>query len=297
MRLAARALDGFAKPLGLWRELAPEWRRALAGFALYALALMALAWPSVVSMAHQWVSSSSFHHAPLAAPLALWLILRRRDDAVRPGLFRPALVAIVLLGCLWGAGRAMGADIVEHAAFVSLLIAGAVLFFGTENARNWAFPLAFLFFLVPFGASFMPALQQASAAGSEIILDLLGLDAARDGVIITTAAGPFEVAPSCAGLNFLLAAAMVSSLFAAAALHGWRRRAGFVALALLLAVAANIIRVAAVIAVATITSSAGTVGADHIVFGWVFYALMLSLLMIAGRRMALAQSLPSEPSR
>ncbi|MEQ8936066.1 MAG: exosortase/archaeosortase family protein, partial [Amphiplicatus sp.] len=244
MQQAARALDGFSKPLALWRTLAGEWRRAIAGFTVYALVLTALAWPSVVSMTHQWVSSSSFHHAPLAAPLALWLILRRRDEAVRPRLFRPALVAIAFLGSLWIVGRTLGADIIEHIAFVSLLIAGAALFFGIANTRVWAFALAFLFFLVPFGGSLQPALQDMTAAASDILLNISGLDADRSGVIITTAAGPFEVAQSCAGLNFLLAATMVSSLFAAAAFHDWRRRAGFIALALLLAIAANIARVA-----------------------------------------------------
>jgi len=296
MRLAARALDGFARPFALWRGLAPEWRRAIAGFALYALALTALAWPSAASMAGQWVSSSSFHHAPLAAPLALWLILRQREAAT-PALFPPALIAVALLGGLWIAGRVLGADIAEHVAFVSLLIAGAALFFGIANARNWAFPLAFLFFLVPFGASLTPALQQITAAASEALLNLSGLPATRSGVIITTGAGPFEVADSCAGLNFLLAAAMVSTLFAAAALHGWRRRIGFVAFALVLSVAANIARVAVVIAAATIMNSADTIGADHIVFGWVFYALMLFLLMLIGRRMALAQRLSTDASR
>lgn len=290
MALTARTQKGLQTALSRWRGLAPEWRRGLLGYSAYMLALLTLLWPSVASIAHQWLSSSSFHHAPLAAPLALWLILRERNKAVPPRPFAPALFAIAVIAGVWFAGRVVGASIVEHLALVSLLIAGAVFFFGARNARNWAFPLAFLFFLVPFGVSLQPALQETAAVASNALLNLAGLDAVRHGLVIATSAGVFEIAEACSGLNFLLASLMVSSFFAAVAFADWGRRAAFVGLAIAAAVIANIARVTAVIGAAELTGDAYSIGSDHIVFGWAFYAVMLFALVSVGRWMAMPRS-------
>ncbi|MGE0410340.1 MAG: exosortase/archaeosortase family protein, partial [Amphiplicatus sp.] len=184
------------------------------------------------------------------------------------------------------AGRMAKADIVEHFAFVSLLIAGVCLIFGARNARAFAFPLAFLYFMVPFGASALPALQETTTGLAATLLNLVGVNAGRAGFIITTAAGPFHIAPSCAGLNFLLASLMIASLFAETALSGWRARVGFVFAAAVLAIAANALRAAIVIGAATLLG--GAIAADHILFGLIFYAMLIAALIAAGGRLARA---------
>lgn len=265
---------------------AAPWRRAIALYAVYAGAVVALLWPSAASMAEQWISSSSFHHAPFAAPLALWLVLRDRRAASRPRPAPAALVAIALLAGVWLAGRALGANLIEHVALVGLLVAGAVLIFGVDNARRWGLALAALFFLAPFGVSLAPALQHIAAGAGAALLSLAGFAPLRDGLVIATSGGAFEVAPSCSGLNFLLVSLMTSLAFAHAAFHDWRRRLAFIALAAAMAVAANILRVTLVIAAATLAGPGSPLAADHIAFGWVLYALLLVLLVAAGRRLA-----------
>lgn len=265
---------------------AAAWRRAIALYAVYAGAVVALLWPSAATMAEQWVSSSSFHHAPFAAPLALWLILRDRRAASAPRPAPAALAAVAFIASAWLAGRALGANIIEHAALVGLLVAGVVLIFGARNARRWCFALAALFFLVPFGVSLAPVLQYIAATASAALLSVAGFAPVRDGLVIATSGGAFEVAPSCSGLNFLLVSLMTSLAFAHAALDGWRRRLLFIALAAAMAVAANVLRVTLVIAAATLAGPGSPLAADHIAFGWVLYAALLAVLIAAGRRLA-----------
>jgi hypothetical protein len=101
------------------------------------------------------------------------------------------------------------------------------------------FAFGFLIFMIPFGESLVPALQSASATSVAFLLNATGFQTTLDGLILTTAAGRFEMAESCAGLRFLLAAAMIASLAAHLAFAGLPRKLLFVAAALLLAVGAN----------------------------------------------------------
>ncbi|NWG70920.1 MAG: exosortase [Parvularculaceae bacterium] len=279
-----------------------------AAFAAFALTALVSFMPTVETMVRTWATAGAYHHGFLIAPLVLWLIWReerevRGDEARRSSPIRPApdaaancnrgaLAAVAVSCALWLAGRALSANIIEQIAFVSLLIAGAVLAFGPGWAKARAFPLAMLYFMVPFGTSLAPTLQAAAAGVVTSCLDFAGVETARDGLILSTATGRFEIAEGCAGLNFLLASLIIASVYGALSLRGWKKRLVLVAALGALAVLANFLRIFLVIALTEWSGGRIELAADHLLFGWALYGVLLVPALLAARRFADAAPTP-----
>jgi len=143
-------------------------------------------------------------------------------------------------------------------------------------------PLLYLFFLVPFGAFLTPALQDFTAVFIDVGLKVLGIPHYSDAYIIEIPEGRFFVAEACAGLRFLIASIAFGVLYAmpdvsqpvtASRFHGRldhhsdhrqrhsrarhrrsrpcsRQRRG--------------------------------AAADHILYGWMFFSIVIMLLILAG---------------
>lgn len=248
-------------------------------------AFLLLAAPELADMVGQWTWSSSYHHGWLAAPIALFLFHDRAAWRAAPagtdllGL-APLSSAIALLI----AGRMIDAAILGHIAIVIGIIGVSLLTLGRAIVFRSAFAFGFLIFMIPFGESLIPALQSASAAMVAFLLNLTGFTTQLDGLTLTTAAGRFEMAESCAGLRFLLAAAMVASLAAHLAFTRLPAKLLFIAGALGLAIVANWVRAFAIVAAATASNLRFGAGPEHVAFGWVLYAgLILAVLLLARR--------------
>jgi exosortase len=187
---------------------------------------------------------------------------------------------------LWLFGEAGAIDIFSHVGLVLALVGGVVATFGRDLAKAWRLPLGLLFFMVPAGAEITPLLQNATALAVTAALNLTGVETARDGFILTTEAGRFEVAESCAGLRFLIASAMIALVVSNFAFATWRKRAAFVAAALVAAVVANWLRAYAIVLVATATERRIGVGPEHVALGWVLYCLLICGVILLARRFA-----------
>lgn len=262
-----------------------EWPRAAIEFSLLAAAVIALFRDPLHSMSAIWLTSSAYHHGALVAPISAWLILRREDwRNASPGADNLGVLILAAASAMLLFGRAAGVDLISHAALVIAIIGCIVSTFGRALAVRWAFPLAFLFFMVPFGEELTPTLQGWASVAIAGALNLSGVETARDGFMLTTAAGRFEIAASCAGLRFLLASAMISSLVAYLAFADWRKRAVFIAFALVAAIFANWLRAYLIVFVATLTDRRLGVGPEHVMLGWVFYSLLIIAMLAAARR-------------
>lgn len=269
-------------------QLAPEGRvrthlHASLAYLMFLAATLAVFWPTVAELIRQWSGSSSFRHGFAVAPIAFWLCIRRQPESEpRPAPFALAFVGGAAL--LWSFGRELGANIVEEVALVLALISGAALTFGFDFVRRRAFAFAFLFFMAPAGVSLAPFLQAIAASVASALLHLAGITHERTGLVITTSSGGFEVAAGCAGLNFLLASLMISSLFVHLRGMRWRSGAAFIAASAGVALAANAVRVFAVIAIATMTDGSTRIAADHLAFSLAVYGAFVLLLISAGMR-------------
>ena len=234
------------------------------------------------------MESTAYNHCFLILPLVAVLLWSRRDviASLRP---RPAVWALVMvpaLSAIWVAAALLDILEAEQLIVVALFEVLLVAVLGWRAFRALLAPLLFLFFLVPFGAFLVPALQRFTAAFAVNGLQVLGIPVFADGFIIQIPEGSFEVAEACAGLRFLIASIVFGCFFATIVYHGKLRRIVFIGLSILLPIVANGLRALGLILLAHVEGSATAMEADHILYGWIFFTLVTLLLIAIGMTFA-----------
>ncbi|MFT3977200.1 MAG: exosortase A [Sphingomonas bacterium] len=263
-----------------------EWRRALTALALVTALLLAAFHRDLAAMARIWWTSTTFGHCLFIGPVVAWLVwIRRRELAqLRPESWWPGLAIVALGGFGWLVGDAAGVSFARQFGLVMMVQGAVVTLLGANVARGLLFPLCYALFLVPFGDMLEPPLQRITVAITLPLLHLAGVPAEVDGVLIHAGRYYFEVAEACSGSKFLIAMLAYGALVANVCFTSWTRRAVFMAACIVVPVIANGVRAFGTIYAAHLTSVEAATGFDHIIFGWVFFGLVMALVMALGWR-------------
>ncbi|WP_336966330.1 exosortase A [Sphingobium aquiterrae] len=262
------------------------WRAHLAVLgALWALILAVFA-RDAMAMVTIWWTASTFGHCLFIPLLIGWLVQQRLPGLrqLTPAAWAPGLLWLAAGAFGWLLGDAAGVALFRHAGLVVMLQGAVIVTLGPAVSRALMFPIFYAFFMVPFGEEIVPPLQLLTARLAMILLDLFAVPAHIDGIFITTPTGYFEVAEACSGAKFVIAMTAYGALVCNVCFRSWPRRIAFMACALSLSVLANGVRAFATIYVAHLTSVDAAVGFDHVVYGWVFFAIVLTIIMAAGWR-------------
>ena len=260
-----------------------DWRNHLTALGILAAAIMLLFARDAKDMAVIWWTSSTFEHCLFVPLLVGWLIYLRKDALamMRPRTWLPGLVWLLVGNGVWLLGDAAGVALLRHLGLVVMLQGAVVAILGPSIARALAFPLFYALFMVPFGAEIVPPLQLVTAKLAMAMLIFAGVPAHIEGIFITVPGGYFEVAEACSGAKFVIAMAAYGILVCHVCFRSWTRRALFLTGALGLSVLANGVRAFATIYVAQKTSVDAAVGFDHVIYGWLFFGMVMVLVMAA----------------
>ena len=275
--IAARLRDG----PGFLAGLPAPWRRPLALLAAAWIGNVLLLLPDWMAMADQWWNISTYNHILLVPAIVAWLVHERLPQLapLTPQAWWPGLVLALGAGFVWVLGEFAGLSAARQAGAVALLASSVLALLGPRVGAVLAFPLAYMAFLVPFGDELVPSLQIITAGITIALVHLSGISAAIDGVFIHTPAGLFEVAEACSGVKFLIAMAAFGVLAAAVCFASWRRRALFLAVCLVVPVLANGARAWATVFAAQYVGADKASGFDHLVYGWIFFAVVIALVL------------------
>jgi exosortase len=168
-------------------------------------------------------------------------------------------------------------------AMVLLWISGFVLFFGRGAFKNARFPLLFLFLMIPLPDALLNQsiylLQKRSADIAEMIFDLVGVPALREGFVFHLAHFNIEVARECSGIRSSLALLILALVIGHLFLRTLWKQAIFVIAGLLIMVIKNGIRIATLTILAEYVDPGFLYGRLHHSGGVVFFLLGLVLLL------------------
>ncbi len=172
---------------------------------------------------------------PFVAMYLAWLD-REKLSAVGPPAIKTTSLFFALgsggLVWFWRARPALPVDALALAmlAFVFFLGGVAAFFLGGKLLRSLSFPLALLFFLVPFpqalrdGIEFF--LQRGSAEVADWMFQISGMTYLRDGLFFKFTTITLQVAPECSGIHSTVVL-FITSLVAGKMLlrQPWKRAA------------------------------------------------------------------------
>lgn len=257
----------------------------LAAALVLTLVLYRDTFESIISI---WNRSGTFAHGWIIVPISIFLIYRQRHAVVRAGLSQDYWVAVLILGVIgvWVLARLAGVLVLEQLAAVSLIPFTVWLFLGTRACLRILFPLAFLWFAVPFGEFLIPYLMQFTAEFTVLAVRLTGIPIYQDGLYFSLPTGNFEVAVACSGIRYLIASLALGSVFAYLNYNGWRKRVIFMLLALAIPLVANGLRAFGIVMIAHASGMKLATGVDHLVYGWLFFGLVIFVMFWVGGRFA-----------
>jgi len=262
------------------------WRASLLRLVLAWVALVALTSGEWAEMLRQWWDASTYNHILLVPPILAWLVRLRWPELIRlaPQAWWPGLVAVAAAMIVWLAGGVTAINLVAQLGAVLMLQAAVAAVLGPRVTAGLLFPLGYMLFLVPFGDEIVPALQAITADLAVSLTLASGVPAVVDGIFIDTPAGLFEVAEACSGVKFLVAMVALGTLVAHLCFASWKRRAAFMLVAVIVPVLANGVRAWGTIYVAQSQGIAFAAGFDHIVYGWIFFAAVMIVVLGASWR-------------
>ncbi len=274
------------------------WRHVLPGLVVVLCAVLWLYRDTALAMVAIWARSETFAHAYAVPPLVAWLVWRQRRALAEAGA-RPQgrwLLPLLAMGVLWLLGELAAANAAAQFAFTALLVLAAVALIGSTAARTILFPLGFLFFAVPVGEFMMPQLMVWTADFTVQALRLSGVPVYREGLQFVIPSGHWSVVEACSGVRYLIASFMVGVLFAYLNYRSPWRRWAFAAVAVVVPVAANWVRAYLIVMLGHHSGNTLAVGADHLIYGWAFFALVIVSMFLIGARWSQApEAVPAGP--
>ena len=256
---------------------------------LITLSLLIIAWALVyqdalLGMEAIWSRSDTFAHGYFILPISGWLLWRDKANLLASTV-QPSWLALPLLaGSLFVGLFAYAADInvLGQLSAVTSLIFLLWTLIGNKLAWRYKFPLAYLLFAVPMGENLIPWLQDVTAWFTVFFLKLNGIPVYVDGLYIQIPTGMFEVAVACSGIRYLIASAAVGALYGHLTYQKIHKQIIFFVFALTLPILANGIRAYGIVAIAYYSNMEYATGADHLIYGWLFFGLIIMLMFWIG---------------
>ena len=274
--------DTDAKPMG-----SDPWPVAWSALLASVLGVTLIFSDTVSGMVRIWSNSDAFGHGFLIAPISAFLLWHGRDRLAnispRPCFWGLTMTAVALFA--WLLGRLAGFLVLENFAFVAVIQSLFLTLLGWRAARILAFPLFYLIVMVPFGEFLIPFLQDLTAILVVQGLRLVNIPVFLDGVMLIIPTGAFEVAEACAGLRFMIAVLALGLIFAHLAYDDWLRRGIFMMIAVCVTIVGNVLRAFGIVVLAYVTNHEVAVGADHLIYGWVFLSFLLIVLFMLGLKL------------
>lgn len=217
--------------------------------AIVALAILVYT-PILRGLVGNWSENEDYSHGFLIVPLAIYFLWERRDRLAslpaRPSWW--GVLPLVLASVTLFVGR-LGVEYMnQRLSFVLMLNGLVLLLLGRAIYQIAAFPLLFLFLMVPLPQSIVNTiafpLQLIAANLAVSALHLINVPALLEGNIIHLANGPLFVAEACSGLRSLMALITLGVVFAYFFRQNLAERIVIVASTIPIAILVNAFRVA-----------------------------------------------------
>lgn len=260
-------------------------------FTLTAIVLI-LAWigywygNTLEAMAQIWWRAETYTHGLVVPPITLWLIWRDRQATalMQPRVTYWLTIPLLALVFLWLIGDLTAVNSLTQFSVIGLIVSAIMSLVGLPISKQLSFPLLFLFFAVPVGDFLLPILMEWTADFTVTALRFSGIPVFREGQNFVIPSGQWSVIEACSGVRYLIASLTVGTLYAYLTYTTLKRRLLFIVVALLVPILANWLRAYLIVMLGHISGNKLAVGVDHLIYGWVFFGVVITIMFGIGMR-------------
>ncbi len=254
--------------------------------ALMSVAVIVLFLPTWREMTRVWFESETFGHCVAVMPISTWMIWRIRER------WMPLMptadwlgLPLVLAGCVaWILADLASVNVIAQYGLLTACFGLVLCVLGRELTRVLVFPLALIYLMVPAGDSLNAILMEATASFTIAVIRLFGVPVLREGLFFSLPSGSWSVVEACSGLRYLIVAFFLGLVFAWLNFTSLSRRVIFVLTAVSIALVGNWLRATSVVLVGHLSNMRYGTGEDHVIYGWVFFGVVMLGLFYLGAR-------------
>ena len=238
-------------------------------------------------LVESWINNPYYSHGFLVPIISGYIIWKMRKGlaGVERKESQKGLVIFIIGLILQGIAVLY---VVRFLSGLSLLISifGIILYlYGWEFTKKISFPIMFLLLAIPipFIDMVAPPTQTISVVASSNLANILGIHVVRDGLLLNTSSGPFEVALECSGLRSIISLLTLSIMYAFILEGGLLMKVSIVLSSILLAMVGNVLRITSVLGVANIYGKDVAIDYFHDFSSLLIFSVVLIGLFLVGR--------------
>jgi EpsI family protein len=135
---------------------------------------------------------------------------------------------------------------------------------------------------VPFGEVFLGPLIGFTADFTVWAVQVTGIPVLRNGTHFELPTGSWSVVEACSGVRYLISSMTLGCLYAYLTYRSTTRRALFIVTAIIVPIIANWLRAYMIVMIGHFSSMKLAVGVDHIIYGWLFFGLVMFIMFWIG---------------
>jgi len=233
-----------------------------------------------------WYTSEIYNHCFLILPCTFYFIYQKKAKLAvqqfNPNLW--LLLPFTLLLFIQVFAQTGDIKILMHIATFTALPLMIWLVWGNKSSREVYFPLFIMLFSIPVGDQLIPYLQELTTDIAVPLLEFTNVPIYRNGLYLDIPEGRFLVAEACSGISFLITSIAFGFIYSYVSFTSTKKRLVFIAISIIVPILANALRVYGIILTGHLTNMKYAVGADHLIYGGVFYGIILLLLIMIGER-------------
>jgi len=254
-----------------------QWRSQLWAGALLLFAIAALGtslWP----LAHRFTElDENLSHGFILAALFVVFYFNPHGEIRRLAhLSRSLIISGLVLSLVVGVLAALvQIDVVAQLSLIPLLFFALASLSNPAVASRFLGALGLLLFIVPVWEYLIPLLVVMSTLVVEQAVGLLRIPVDMQLNTLSLDKGTIIISDDCSGIRYLVIASCLGYLLCLINRYSLRQMAGVMAVAVMLGLLANWLRIVLIVIVGVQTDLQSPLMADHEYFGWVLFACLL----------------------
>jgi exosortase len=257
----------------------------IASTGLIGILVLALFYPTLKWLAGEWLGNDYYSHGPLVPLISaflawrLWVKWPPEQRRIKPETIGLLPLGVGLIAYL--VALLQRAYFAASLAMIVIIVGLVWYLLGTAALRRFAFPIGFLFFMVPlpFVEPVSIPLAQLTGAVSAAIVRLFDVPIIVNGAQISLPNAELVVGAQCSGLRSIVTLMTLVALVIFLVEGAWWKKLLLALSSIVIAALGNIIRVASLLVVANIWGADAAFKYYHDYSGIVFFLSALALLL------------------
>lgn len=234
-----------------------------------------------------WLNNDYYSHGLLVPIISGYIIWNMRGELknVEKKQSEAGLIIFILGIMIYGIGSLKTIRFISGISLIITIFGLISYLYGFKLVDRIKFPLLFLIFMIPLPVIDLiaPPAQAISAVGASNLANFIGLSVVRDGYVLNTPAGAFEVAVECSGLNSIISLIALSTIYAFILEGGLLMKMSVLISSIPIAMAGNILRITSVLIIANRYGAEAAIGYFHQFSSLVLFSVALIGLFAVGR--------------